>query len=251
MKTLAYAALNLNDDIRNKSSSGGIFYEIAKYVVLNDGVVYGARYDDHWLVVHDHTENIKDISSFLGSKYVQSNMNNQYEKIKIDLMSGRLVLFSGTPCQIRGLQCFLGKEYENLITVDFICHGVPSPKVWEKYINELSNGHNITKINFRDKSKGWQHFSLRIDFSDGNYYSKTQQEDLYMRGFLQDIYLRPSCYQCRFKGIERKSDLTLADYWGINNIYPELYDDKGTSLIFIHSKKGKNIFLKISNSLKK
>ena len=250
MNTVAYAAINKDDAIREKSSSGAVFYEFARRVIENGGVVYGARYDEDWSVVHGHTESMDGIDDFLGSKYVQSNVADEYKDAEKNLKAGRTVLFSGTPCQIEGLKYFLGKEYENLLTVDFICHGVPSPAVWKNYLNEVANGREVRSISFRDKTEGWLHFSLRMDFSDGSQHRQTQQEDLFMKGFLQDIYLRPSCYQCRFKTVERNSDITLADYWGVNKVLPDMFDDKGTSLILIHSEAGKSLWTDVRDGFR-
>ncbi len=250
MNTIAYAAINKNDNIRERSSSGAVFYEFAERIIKNGGVVYGARFDENWSVVHGHTDSVEGLYDFLGSKYVQSNMADEYREAEKNLKEGRIVLFSGTPCQIEGLKSYLGKEYEKLLTVDFICHGVPSPSVWKKYLAEVAKGREATAVSFRDKTEGWLHFSLKIDFKDGSQYRQTQYEDLYIKGFLQDIYLRPSCYQCRFKTIERNSDITLADYWGVNMVLPEMFDDKGTSVMLIHSKCGENIWKAVQNKFR-
>ena len=242
MKTTIYSAINKNTGIREKSSSGAVFCELARWVIEQGGVVFGAKFNNQWNVVHGHTETLGGISDFLGSKYVQSSMGNEFEKVQKYLKTDRYVLFSGTPCQIEGLKVFLGKSYEKLITVDFICHGVPSPSVWRKYIAEVSKGRKISSISFRDKTDGWLKFSLNVKFADGSNYRQNQLNDLFMKGFLQDIYLRPSCYECRFKGIERDSDITLADFWGVQEILPEMFDDKGTSLVLIHSNRGKIIW---------
>lgn len=250
MDTVAYAAINRDDAIREKSSSGAVFYELAKRVIENGGVVYGAKYDENWAVVHGHTNTLDGLNDFLGSKYVQSSVIDEYTDAEKNLKTGRFVLFSGTPCQIEGLKCFLRKEYEKLLTVDFVCHGVPSPAVWKSYFEEIANGREVKSISFRDKTEGWIHFSLRMDFIDGSQHRQTQQDNLYMRGFLQDIILRPSCYQCRFKTIERNSDITLADYWGVNKVIPDMFDDKGTSLILIHSEVGKNLWVNVQDGFR-
>lgn len=233
-----YVCFNLNKDEREKSSSGGIFILLAKKVIEGNGVVFGARFDENWRVVHGYAENIEDVIPFLTSKYVQSSMGNMFRKAKEFLKNNRIVLFSGTPCQISGLKSYLGKEYSNLLTVDFICHGVPSPKVWEEYLKDKANGKTIRAINFRDKTEGWKKFSLKIEFEDGSIYRGTQFQDPYLKGFLKDIYLRPSCYQCLNKGIKRISDITLADFWGIEHVKPELFDDRGISAVLVHSVRG-------------
>ncbi len=247
MNTKAYAAINLNDEVRMKSSSGAVFYELARYVILNGGVVYGAKYDDGWSIIHGHADTIEGIQDFIGSKYAQSDLRDEYKNAENNLKKGHIVLFSGSPCQVEGLKCFLNKNYNNLITLDIICHGVPSPLVWQQYIQKISNGRNITAINFRDKTEGWLNYSLNIDFDDGSCYRITHQKDLYMRGFTQDIYIRPACYQCQFKSIERNSDITLADFWGVDQELPTMFDDKGTSLILIHSDVGDKLWGEVQN----
>lgn len=247
---ICYAAVNKDEDVRKRSSSGGIFYLIAEYVIDNGGVVFGARYDDSWEVIHHYVENMEGIDAFMGSKYVQSSVGNAYKDVLSFLKQGREVLFSGTPCQVYGLKAFLGKEFDNLITVDLICHGVPSRSVWRKYLKLRAKEKDVEKVNFRDKTEGWLDFSLKVDFLDESCYRKNQHKDLFMKGFLQDIYLRPACYECRFKGVRRNSDITLADLWGCKEIVPELFDDKGTSLVLIQSDKGKKIWTKISRNMK-
>lgn len=223
------------------SSSGGMFYLFAKKVICADGVVFGARFNGDWEVEHCYFENIEEISSYMQSKYVQSYVGDTFQEAKKFLESGRSVLYSGTPCQISGLKAFLGKNYPNLITIDFICHGVPSPMVWRKYLSEISGGKAIKSINFRDKTEGWIEYSLKIDYQDGSVYRKTLREDVYMQGFLQDLYLRPSCYACSFRGIERDSDITLADFWNGQKVLPDMVDNKGTSVILVHTETGKKI----------
>ncbi len=245
-----YICRNINDEDRMVSSSGGIFVLLMKAVLEKQGVIFGACFDKNWEVKHDFAENFADAKKFLRSKYVQSSMGNMYEKAKEFLENKRIVLFSGTPCQIAGLKSFLGKTYETLITIDFICHGVPSPLVWKNYLNEISNGRIIKDINFRDKSEGWNLFSLKIIFQDGTYYQKNQKEDIFIRGFLGDLYLRPCCYECKFKGIDRVSDITIADCWGIEHIDKEFFDDRGTSLVLIHSQMGRKIWRSISGKVK-
>lgn len=246
---VAYAAINNDIEIRNHSSSGGIFFLIAKYVIEQGGVVFGAKYNDNWEVEHGFADNVNDVKSFLGSKYVQSSLGDAYSKVKSFLKDDRIVLFSGTPCQIYGLKAFLGKKYSNLVTVDLICHGVPSRLVWRKYLEYRSAGRKIVNVNFRDKTEGWLEFSLKIDFKNGSFYRENQHEDAYMRGFLQDIYLRPACYECKFKGLERDTDITLADLWGCSEIYPEMFDNRGASLVLVQSVKGAQLWNSIKTKM--
>lgn len=225
-----------------------MFFELAQKVISEGGIVFGAKYDENWNVVHSHADTIEGVLDFLGSKYAQSSISDEYKLAKEHLISGRIVLFSGTPCQIGGLLSYIEKDYENLITVDFICHGVPSKKVWREYVNEISQNKRIENISFRDKTEGWCDFSLKIDFSDNSSYRKNNHNDVYIKGFLSDLYLRPSCYNCKFKGIERKSDITIADYLGIKNDISDMFDNKGTSLVLVHSESGMIIWNDIQNS---
>lgn len=246
----SYALFNKNEKIRLESSSGGIFSILAEYVINNHGSVYGAAFDEDFNVKHIKITSLQDIELLRGSKYVQSKINDIFKSIKFNLKNNKIVLFTGTPCQIAGLQSFLQKKYDNLILMDIVCHGVPSPLVWQQYINELEQNYkqNIKSIYFRDKSTGWKKYSVKFLF-DKDEYKNFGFKDIYMKGFLNDIYLRPSCYNCNFKGIERVSDITVADFWGIEKVLPELDDDKGTSLIVIHSKKGKQLFDKLSEKM--
>lgn len=247
----AFACKNKNIENRLKSSSGCIFILLAKYIIKNGGVVFGARFNEKLEVVHDYIETEEDINLFMGSKYVQSNINNTYKKAKKFLLENKLVLFTGTPCQIEGLLKFLGKDYENLYTQDIICHGVPSPKLWRKYLEFLKqeNGEVPITVNFRDKkTAGWNNYHV-------NYIYKNKEEnvyhnnDIYMNLFLENIALRNSCYNCQFKKTVRKSDITIADFWGIDNINPNINDEKGVSAVLINSKKGEKLFENIKNEI--
>lgn len=230
-----YAVNGKNENVRRDSSSAGVFYYLCKGVIENGGVVFGAGFDKDFQVCHGYAEDMQGVKSFMQSKYVQSNTGDSYNKVKAFLEEGREVLFSGTPCQVSGLKAFLRKDYYNLITVDFICHGVPSRRIWREYIDELSKGRKIKSVNFRDKTEGWRVFSLKVEFEDGSVYRKNLDEDIFLKGFLQNLYLRPSCYECRFRGFDRPSDVTLADFWGVQKEMPELFDDKGTSIVIVRS----------------
>lgn len=236
-ETQAYAAINKDEEVRMRSSSGGMFHALAKWTIEQGGVVFGARFNEQWEVVHDFTETIEGIKPFMRSKYVQSCIGDTFKQSKQFLDQGRQVLFVGTPCQIGGLKAYLRKEYDNLLVVDFICHGVPSPKVWREYIVGVGMKDEIQDINFRDKHNGWKNFELSMTIGTTKMYG-TQRGDSYMKGFLNNIYLRRSCYNCQFKNIHRISDLTIADFWGIENICPEIDDDRGLSAIFVHTNKG-------------
>jgi coenzyme F420-reducing hydrogenase beta subunit len=248
---VAYACMNKNESIRLESSSGGLFTVIAERVIKNEGVVFGAGFNKNFEVVHSYVESKEELEKFRGSKYVQSKIGDTYKQARDILEKGRNVLFTGTPCQIGGLQAFLKKSYENLLCVDIICHGVPSPVLWKKYIKyrEEKAGSSTQRIAFRRKDEGWKRFSVSFLFKNNTEYRKTHDKDLYMRAFLKDVCLRPSCYGCRFKTLYRQSDITLADFWGIQNIFPEMDDDKGISLIFVNSTAGRVMFEQIKDKI--
>lgn len=266
-----YAAKNRTLSIRLASSSGGIFTLLAEAVLKEQGVVFGAKFDVLWNVVHGYTESIEGLEAFRGSKYVQSRIGDSYIKVERFLKDGRAVLFSGSPCQVAGLKKFLRKDYENLVTVDFVCHGVPSPMIWRDYLNATIrpkgvDGKNmvsqlslkdmpvITGISFRDKRNGWKKygFSVRVKsaskadknlvsqsvgITDKTLFYEPYRENLYMKGFLQNLYLRPSCYACPAKAGRSGSDYTLADFWGANEYMGDLDDDKGVSALLVYNDK--------------
>lgn len=271
---IAYAAKNNDQQIQDSSSSGGVFYALAKYIIDNGGVVFGARFNSEWEVIHDYVDSVEDISVFQTSKYVQSKIGYSYKKVRDFLNVGRKVLFSGTPCQIAGLERYLKKDYGiQLIKVDFICHGVPSPGIWRAYLESLTRlkgarknsdfqstliGEKpvITGINFRDKRLGWEKFGFSVhaiarkgdqntDFqssvnTDGEkeLLFEPHYENLYMQGFLKNLYLRPACYSCPAKNGKSNSDLTLADFWGIEKSYPDLLAKGYYSLVLCGSENG-------------
>lgn len=255
-----YAAKHKDEQIRLASSSGGIFTLLAERIIDEDGVVFGARFNNNWNVIHDYAETKEGLAAFRGSKYVQSYMGDCYLKAKSFLDQGRKVMFTGTPCQIVGLKNFLRKDYDNLLAVDVVCHGVPSPKVWRIYLNEIarkggknsvlfqpiSEKQEIKSINFRSKSTGWKKYSFALTLSgataDGEkntvLLSSIFTENPYMNAFLSNLNLRPSCYACPTKSGKSGSDITIADFWGIEEVLPEFDDDKGISLILPYTEKG-------------
>ncbi len=244
----AYACYNKNLEERKNSSSGGIFILLAKYIISQNGVVFGASFDENLNVIHTCADGIEDINKFMGSKYVQSTIGESYKKAKEFLDNGRIVYFSGTPCQIEGLKSYLGKDYSNLYTQDIICHGVPSPKVWNIYLKYRNKEERPSNINFRDKDNGWAFFNLKIKYIN-NVYIKNHNEDLYMKSFLKNYSLRESCYNCSFKKYYRNSDITLADFWGVNKLCPEMYDKYGTSLVIVSSDKGRELLNRIDENI--
>ena len=244
-ETKAYAVINKDDEIRAQSSSGGVFFPLAKWVIEQGGVVFGARWNGKWEVVHDYAEDIEGIKAFMRSKYVQSVVGDTLKQAKEFLDSDRWVLYSGTPCQLGGLRSYLGKEYQKLIQVDLICHGVPSPRVWRSYLKDYFGKEKILGIDFRDKQEGWLNFQCVVT-TDKQIKREAQLVNPYFKGFLKNVYLRKSCYCCHFRSSHRLSDITLADFWGVNDISPQLCDHMGTSAVFIHTKKGKEIIESIS-----
>lgn len=251
-KPAFYAAINKNDDDRQKSSSGGIVALLAKQILNNNGVVYGAALEGT-ILNHIRVDNTNDLYKIMGSKYLQSNINLILREVKEDLDQGTKVLFTGTPCQIEGLKAYLNKEYENLICLSIICHGVPSPKVFQKYIaeKERKEENKIEKVEFRNKNVGWHKFSMSYTYKDGENKTEVFEKDKYMQGFLDNYTLRDSCYNCQMR-FEKKnqSDFIIGDYWGIENVFPEMDDDKGISAIVINSEKGEKIFQKINQKIK-
>lgn len=245
-----FAAKNKVESELLSSSSGGLFIVIARKVIADGGVVFGARFDDDWNVVHSYAETEEDLRPFMTSKYVQSRIGKTYSEAKDFLKAGRQVLFTGTPCQIAGLKRFLRRDYDNLLTVDVICHGVPSPMVWRRYLKEIkdnpSNEMQIRSISFRDKRLGWKKFSFALTLSkatvDGKHnkvsLSHIFREDSYMKLFLRDMILRPSCYQCPAKAGKSQSDLTTADFWKIERFHPEFDDERGVGLLMVNTNKG-------------
>lgn len=255
-ETLAVAAQNQNETIRMESSSGGVFSALAEYVLAKGGLVCAAIYDENQIVSHIIIDKPDRIGAMRSAKYAQSKSENCFSRIKKGLQENMYVLFAGTPCQTAGLSQYLGKKYKTLILVDMICHGVPSPKVWEKYLRERQTSDapqsGFQSINLRNKETGWSRYSysVKIQYQNGVKYQRPQGQDWFMRGFVQNLYLRPSCSQCSFKGIERCSDLTLGDCWGIWDIAPEFDDNRGTSLLLIHSETGKQAWDNISSEFR-
>ena len=247
----SYAVYAQNDDVRISSSSGGLFYTAAKYVIENGGIVYGAAFDENLYLTHKAVDSVENLSLLQGSKYIQSDTKLCFREIKKHLATNRPVLFCGTPCQVDGLLCYLKKPYENLFTIDFICHGVPSPKAWQEYIKhqEKAFSSKACSASFRDKSNGWLSFSSELKFANKTEYLEVHDKDAYMKAFLQNISLRKSCYQCRFKNVNRNSDITMGDLWGIKSILPHITDDKGVSVAFVQSEKGRYLLEQIKGCL--
>ncbi|MHC1692846.1 MAG: Coenzyme F420 hydrogenase/dehydrogenase, beta subunit C-terminal domain [Sphaerochaetaceae bacterium] len=243
--TEAYACLDRDVGNRLRSSSGGVFFHLAQQLLEQGGVVFGARFDVDSTVVHTCAHDVQELQALQGSKYVQSDVAGIYPQVRSYLRDRIPVLFSGTPCQVAGLKAYLGKDYPGLLCVDFICHGVPSPMVWKAYRDQLAMqaGSKVQQVSFRDKSTGWKGYSTCYTFENGNKCCLGHMDDRYMRMFLLDLILRPSCHACRFKAFnERCSDITLADFWGVGKVLSHMDDDKGTSLVLVHTPKGQEAF---------
>lgn len=245
-----YGCYNKDEAIRQNSTSGGVFYLLCECVIKQNGVVFGAKFDNSFNLYHTYAETLEDCKAFMGSKYVQSVIGNCYCQAKNFLDDNRVVLFTGTPCQIAGLYTFLKKDYDNLYTQDIVCHSVPSPQIWNEYKEYAGNGRIIKDIKFRSKETGWKNSSFHICFDNGEEISEPYAKNDYIKGFVNGLYSRPSCYECKFSGISRKSDITLGDFWGVDTFSPELFDDIGTSIVLVNSKKGKKLFSFVQKKLK-
>lgn len=252
-----YAGYNMNQDVRLSSSSGAVFSLLAESVLSFGGVVYGVKMsDDCFSAEFTRVMDIAGLVWLRGSKYLQARIGNTFKQVKADLLEGRCVLFSGTGCQVNGLKSFLGKEYDNLLCVDVICHGAPSPALWKKYAEyqEEKYGGKLKSVNFRCKEDSWTNFGMKevLEVTQHKKVKKlyiAKDDDSFMQMFLKDYCLRPSCYECTAKKV-KMSDLTIADFWGINDVAPEMNDGNGTSLILVRTNKGMKLFKTISSNLK-
>lgn len=250
---MVYAAYAKDENIRIDSTSGGIFSMIALDGYKKNAYVGGAVYNQDHTVSQIISKEKNKLDDLRSSKYLQSNAENVYKEITKRLKTKDKVIFCGTPCQIQALYRFLGdKEYENLTTVDFICRGVNSPKVFLSYMKMLETHYKskATHIKFKAKKWGWHRFSMRVNFENGREYCKDRYHDLFFIGYLQSgNFARPSCYKCPFKGFPQKSDITLADFWGIEKIDSSMDQDKGTSLVMVNSTKGEILFNQIKDKI--
>jgi len=241
-----------NQDTRRKSSSGGTFICLAEEVIKNKGVVFGASFDNEFNVVISYAESLNDCWKFVGSKYVQAKVGNAYKLAKKFLQEDRLVLFTGTPCQINGLQHYLGNDYDNLLKLDFTCHAIPSPVIWNKYLKAIKGKYEIQSVNFRDKEvSGWQNYGITIIGKNGDdskiLVSSGNRQNLYMKGFIQFLYDRPSCSNCVSRKFRSSSDIMIGDFWGVEKYHSEplFNDNKGISIAIAVSEKGKEYLNKI------
>lgn len=247
-----YAGWSLDEEIRFNSTSGGVYSELAKEIIKDGGLIVAARYNEKKLVEHCMIEFEEEIKIIRQSKYLQSDIGVIYKTIRTKLIEDKLVSFCGSPCQVAGLLSFLDKKFDNLITIDFVCRGTNSPKAYLKYIEMLEKQYDskVKRVWFKNKTYGWNRFSTRIDFENGKTYIKDRYTDLYMRGYIEEnLYMRPCCFDCKYKLFPRISDITLADFWEVGRINPVLDPDKGTSLIMVNSEKGNKIFDSISKNI--
>lgn len=241
----AYIAINNNKEELKISASGGMFYILVKYVIEKQGVVFGVTYNENLEAIHEYATTIEECKKFCGSKYVRSDLKNTYKEAKEFLDNGKLVLYTGTACQLNGLKMFLGKEYDNLILCDILCHANPSPKVFGLYKENLENvyGKKIKDIKFRAKETGWRNSRPLIKLKNGD----KIEEISYYKAFVKELINRPSCTSCVFASKYRVTDFTIADFWGIERVDSSIEEKDGVSLLIINSKKGKKIFEKIKD----
>ena len=237
----AYAVVNKDDEIRMKSSSGGVFSLIAENILAKGGVVFGAAFEEDLSITHIKCDSRDQLDRLRGSKYSQSKTADVYKEVRRCLDDGVDVLFTGTPCQIEGLYAFLGRDYDNLFTQDIICHSVPSPSVWRNFVSEYSRGRRLGNIFFRDKTYGWDHYSMRLEYMDGKSELILSNKNEFMKGFINGVYARNSCSLCSGRKIHRKADITLGDFWGVQNVDSDFNDNKGVSLVMVHSEKGEGL----------
>lgn len=247
------AAYAKDELVRLKSSSGGVFSVLAERILDDGGFVVGVAQVAPTRFEHIVIENKEDLSKLRGSKYVQANPGMIYKHVRALLVDGRKVLFSGTPCQVAALYSVLGKKnFDNLWTIDIVCHGTPSVKLFEKLVEKQSRAQNSTLVSteFRDKSTGWKSYSISQSFDNGKKISEPYGRSDYMRLFLSRICQNKSCSDCKYRKLPRIADITLGDYWGVSNCHPEMDDDKGTSVVLLNTSHGENLFANVSENIK-
>lgn len=251
----SYAAWSRNEQILRNSSSGGLYSEIAFHILKNEGVVFGAAFDESWSLKHIAITDVNDLGKTRGSKYVQSFTGDTFREVREYLNQGRSVLYSGTPCQISGLKSYLKttrSDVSNLYTIDLVCHGVPSPSIFKSYIEYLEEIHKSPVMTFscRDKKWSWLRFNYKVTFKNGDKYYGKWEKDFFNRGFLREYYLRQSCYQCAFATEQRCGDFTLCDFWGYYRKEGELYNkDRGVSLVIPNTDRAKTLYNIILHNL--
>lgn len=251
-----YICQNKDEKVRLDSTSGGVFSTLAKYVLDRNGYVFGAKFDKNWKVVHGFTKKEEDLGEFRGSKYVQSYVGDTFQLVKQFLKEDKWVLFTGTPCQIEGLHKYLGKDYERLILMDIVCYSISSPGVWEAYLDHLDKAGKIhksevSKIKFRDKTRYGYEYTLMTFYDESGkvLFESGPESNQMLRSFVSNTSTRPSCYDCKFKKINRVSDFTAWDCYNVYTYDTDLDDNKGTSHVLIHNEKAENMLGELSKSL--
>lgn len=247
-----YIVRDKRESILRDSTSGGFFTVLAEYVLSHNGLVYGAVFDDNFVVRHIRLtkESYNELERMRGSKYVQSDMGGMLKSVKQDLVSGKEVLFTGTPCQIAGLKSFLQKDYDHLITMDVVCHGTPSPLFWKRHIQYQENKHHskISSIKMRNKTYGYHSGTMKIIFENGKHIYESARVNYYLKAFFGDLCSRPHCYNCSFKHVEHCCDFTVYDAWHASELAGITDDDRGWTNLIIQSIKGEKVFESIKNS---
>lgn len=244
-----FAVKNKNKQVLKKSSSGGISHALCSEIIRNNGVVYGVAYDDDYKVITKRAETILECEAFFGSKYVQTDPKDSFNSVFADLKAGRSVLFFGTSCHVAGLYSFLRSrkcQLDKLYTVDLICHGVPSPKLFEEYITFLKKDRKGFKdFSFRTKEYPWgygsKNFGCTIYWNNGKKEVDTAKSKIYLKLFFSNNCLRDYCHSCPFAGINKPADLTIADYWGCDKEHPEFFDNNGVSAVLVQTEKGQKL----------
>lgn len=246
-----YAAASNDRELVSRSSSGGMFGILAEYILSKNGVIFGAAFNDEMELVHSSAENQEGCRKFHGSKYIQSNTENTFAECKKYLAAGRYVLYTGTPCQIAGLKRYLQKDFENLLTVELICHGVPSPGIWRRYVRELEEvkGHRIMDAAFRYQDSGWKVFRFMTEYDNGEVQVIPGVQSPYFTAFLNNLTLRPSCYECKYRLAYSKSDLMIGDFWGVGKYHQNFDEQLGVSALLVMSDKGEQVFSEIQDQM--
>lgn len=244
-KPLVYAVKQKDFETRMKSTSGGVYTAISDLILNEFGSVYGVKFDEDFKVVHSKAIDFKERNKFRGSKYVQSDLGDVFNQIQNDLKSGKSILFTGTGCQVAGLRKFMADKKistDRLITNDIVCHGTPSPLLWFDYLKFIQKNMKIRAYTFRHKENSWRGYNVKVEYENGKCRINSANIKVYANLFGSDLALRPSCYNCKFTNLDRKSDIMIGDFWGIEKSMPEIDDDKGISLVLVNTAKGKDTF---------
>lgn len=248
-ETACYIVRNRDEAVLKDSTSGGAFTAFASAVIENNGIVYGTGYDENMRVVCKQARTVEQLVEMRGSKFVQSELGDTYRQIKAQLQQGETVLFTGTPCQIEGLLAYLGEKPNNLICIDFVCRGVPSPKLWENYVRTMENKYRSKMVGakFKNKTYGYHATTMKVDFENGKTYYGSGRVDPMMKAFVTELASRPSCFSCAFKTVNRNSDITMFDCYGFSRITSLPDDNKGYSSLLVHSEKGRELMNAVQN----